>query len=232
MALENQKMKTGRLIIVFLLSLCACSDDGEGIDIFSINYNFQSGAEGWLADFTDYPVNENPEADTIYHWKAELINSPSGTNGAVAYMLSCDNINGDIFMFLKKKIGGLKPNTNYNVVYEIALSSTAQIGQGIILKAGASDMEPKKVIENNYYVLNIDKGSSTLSGENAISFGDIGGSSSYSSIIKGNAGAYEPFRTRTNSKGELWLILGTESLYQGITSVYFTNINLIFSVSE
>ena len=138
-------------------------------------------------------------------------------------------------MFLKKKIEGLRPNTNYNVVYEISLLSNAVAGQGIILKGGASELEPKKVIENGYYVLNIDKGTDTTSGENAISFGDIGSPSpfvGYSSTTKGNSTSYQPFITRTNSKGELWLVLGTDSLFEGITTVYFTNINLVFSVSE
>ena len=150
-------------------------------------------------------------------------------------MLSCNNVSGDVFMFVKKKIEGLRPNTSYNVAYEIQLSSNAVAGQGIILKGGASELEPKKVIENGYYVLNIDKGSDTTSGENVISFGDIGASNpvtAYNSTVKGNLNSYTPFITRTNSRGELWLVLGTDSLFEGTTTVYFTNIGLVFSVSE
>jgi hypothetical protein len=163
------------------------------------------------------------------------ITAQESTNGRGAYMISCNNASGDVFMFLKKKIEGLKANTNYNVVYEIELASNAVAGQGIILKGGASELEPKKVIENSYYVLNIDKGTDTTSGENAIAFGDIGASNSetdYNSTVKGNVNSSVPFLTRTNSKGELWIILGTDSLFEGTTTVYFTNINLVFSVSE
>jgi hypothetical protein len=230
-------MKTSRLIATLLLAvLSSCGlDETGGIDIFSINFNFASGSDGWTADFTDYPVNENPMGDSIYQWKAESITAAESNNGRGAYMISCNNISGDVFMFLKKKIDGLKANTNYNVVYEIELASNAVAGQGIILKGGASQLEPKKVIEDNYYVLNIDKGTDTTSGENAIAFGDIGASipgSTYNSTVKGNVNSYAPFITRTNSKGELWLILGTDSLFEGTTTVYFTNINLVFSVSE
>jgi hypothetical protein len=232
------KMKTSRLIAVLgwiIFSSCSMADQAEGIEIFSLNFQFTRGSAGWSADFTDYPVNEDPLADSIYQWKAEVIPGAEATSGQHAYMISCNNVSGDVFMFLKKKIEGLRPNTNYNVVYEIQLSSNAVAGQGIILKGGASELEPKKVIENGYYVLNIDKGTDTTSGENAISFGDIGASNpvtDYNSTTKGNSNSYAPFITRTNSKGELWLVLGTDSLFEGTTTVYFTRIDLVFSVSE
>ena len=235
---DDQKMKTSRLIAALLLLtvLSSCGlDETGGIDIFSLNFNFAAGSDGWTADFTDYPVNQNPLADSIYQWQAMPITAQESTNGRGAYMISCNNASGDVFMFLKKKIEGLKANTNYNVVYEIELASNAVAGQGIILKGGASELEPRKVIENSYYVLNIDKGTDTTSGENAIAFGDIGASNSetdYNSTVKGNVNSSVPFLTRTNSKGELWIILGTDSLFEGTTTVYFTNINLVFSVSE
>ena len=231
-------MKTSRLIAAILLvvlSSCSMADKAEGIEIFSMNFDFSQGSEGWTADFTDYPVNEDPLADSVYQWKAEFIPGAVETNGGSAYMISCNNMSGDVFMFLKKKIDGLRPNTNYNVVYEIRLSSNAVAGQGIILKGGASELEPKKVIEDGYYVLNIDKGTDTTSGENAVSFGDIGAASpsnGYSYTTKTNSNSYQPFITRTNSKGELWLVLGTDSLFEGVTTVYFMNINLVFSVPQ
>lgn len=222
-------------LLCVILSSCSMADRSEGIEIFSMNFDFSQGPEGWTADFTDYPVNEDPLADSIYQWKAEFIQGAADANGGNAFMISCNNISGDVFMFVKKKVEGLRPNTNYNVVYEIQLSSNAVAGQGIILKGGASELEPRKVIEDGYYVLNIDKGTDTTSGENAISFGDIGASTpltGYSSTTKGNSNSYQPFITRTNSRGELWLVLGTDSLFEGTTTVYFTNINLVFSVSE
>jgi hypothetical protein len=237
MPLDETQMKTGRLIVVIMLILLtSCTlEDSSGIEIFSMNYSFANGDDGWVADFTDYPVSEDPLSDSVYQWEAKVITSAPATDGQSAFMISCNNVSGDIFMFLKKRIDGLRPNTNYNVVFEVMLASNAVAGQGIILKGGASGMEPKKVIENNYYVLNIDKGSDTTSGENAISFGDIGTAEStadYSYLVKGNVNAYEPFVAKTNSKGELWLVVGTDSLFEGTTTVYFTGVNLIFSVSE
>jgi hypothetical protein len=230
-------MKTfSRLIaaVVFLAFGCGQDDAGE-IRIFSFSYDFSNGTQGWEADFTEYPVGVTDEADSVYHWEAGHRVAPAETNGHNAFVLSCDNLSGDVFMFLKGKIGGLRPNAGYNVVFEIDLHSNATAGQGIILKAGTSDIEPRKVIENGYFVLNIDKGAGTASGENAISFGDIGAPSynyPYDGVTKGNSSAYQPFIARTNSKGELWVIIGTDSYYEGYNAVFFTRINLIFSVSE
>jgi len=233
----DSKMKMSRTIFAVILVLfSSCMDEaGDQIEIFSVNYDFSAGPGGWTADFTDYPVNDAPQADTVYRWKAEFMPAAASEIGQDAYMISCRNVSGDVFMFLKNKIDGLKPNTNYNVVYEITLSSDAIAGQGIILKGGASELEPRKVIENNYYVLNIDKGTDTTSGENAISLGDIGVSNpteDFNPAVKGNLNTYQPFVTKTNSHGELWLVLGTDSLFEGTTTVYFTSINLFFSVSE
>lgn len=223
------------LAFLVLASSCAVDGDPAEIEIFSRDYNFSDGLQGWNADFTDYPVAEDPLADTVYRWNAALSHDPNGGTAQSAYMISCRNVSGDVFMFIKKKVDGLRPNTNYSVVYEVSLSTDAVAGQGIILKCGASELEPKKVIEDSYYVLNVDKGDDTTSGENAISLGDIGSLSptdEYNSVTKGNINAYQPFVTRTNSKGELWLFLGTDSLYEGTTTVYFHQINFIFSVTE
>jgi hypothetical protein len=230
-ALKNKMTRLFFVISIILLSSCSL-DESDGFKIFTINYTFTSGDEGWVGEFTEYPVSPSPEADSIYEWQAEAVPSPPATDGLSAYMMSCNNVSGDVFMFMKKRIDGLRPNTKYNVVFEIVLNSNAMPNQGVILKAGACQIEPRKVIENDYYVLNVDKGLDYSSGENAVSFGDIGASTENAAVTKGNVNSNEPFITQTNSKGELWLMLGTDSAFQGTTTIYFTQINIYFSVSE
>lgn len=220
-------------LIVLTTFALACSDADDGsLQIFSLNYDFYSGMDGWTPGFSDYPVGLTPESDTIYQWRAEYLPGPSGPN---AVKLSCNNLNGDIFMFLKRKVEGLKPNTNFVLVFDIAMASNAMPGQGIVLKAGGSELEPKKIIENDYYRLNIDKGENLDSGETLIAFGDIGVSPSlteYVAISRSNANSYQPLLVRSNSKGEIWLVVGTDSSYEGINTVYYTSINVVFSGSN
>jgi hypothetical protein len=228
-------MRFVRNFFVALLCLscfqCTDLDDSEGLEIISLSYDFNNGLQGWTADFTDYPVGETLLSDTIYRWTAET--APSPKDGSNSIKLSCENPYGDIFMFIKRKVSALRPNTTYTVVYDIELASNITSGQGLVLKAGGSELEPKKVIENDYYTLNLDKGDDFSSGENLIAFGDIGLSTeaSYAVVNRGNANSYSPLIVRSNSKGELWLIVGTESLYSGTNYVYYTRLNVILSVS-
>jgi hypothetical protein len=90
-----------------------------------------------------------------------------------------------------------------------------------------------KVQTNSQYVLNIDKGNQKNSGTNAITLGDIAipaSSLNYSIITRNNASpTSEPFIAQSNSAGELWLIVGTDSGFEGTTRVFYTKVDVLFS---
>lgn len=221
------------VVLAFVLGSCAESAD-DSFQIFIQEFDFSQGLEGWAAEFTEYPLGETPESDSIYKWSASISQVPGSNRPAI--LLSCENLNGDIFMFLKRKVTDLKPNTNYSIVFEITMATNSVAGQPLILKAGASELEPKKVIENGYYQLNIDKGEDFASGENLYSFGDVGGvapsSDAYIPVSRGNASVNQPILATTNSKGELWLIVGTDCMYTGFNSVYYSRISVVYSVND
>jgi len=96
-------------------------------------------------------------------------------------------------------------------------------------------MEPKPVIDKSQYVLNIDKGDRSNAGESCVTLGDIAlpdYTAEYALITRTNSGSTSPFVARTNSKGELWLIVGTDSSFKGLTTVYYTRVNVIFSTAN
>ena len=69
-------------------------------------------------------------------------------------------------------------------------------------------------------------------GEDMVNLGDIlmpENSSGYTLISLNNSMANYRFTSKTNSAGELWLIIGTDSNLEGTTSVYYTRINVLFS---
>ena len=143
-------------------------------------------------------------------------------------------------MFMKRKISDLSPNTDYTLVFEVELASNAPKGlagiggapgESVFLKAGAASTEPKKVIEDNQYALNVDKGNQNTPGEMAIVLGDIAVSydtQDYALITRNNT-EKTPFIARSNSKGEIWLLVGTDSGFEGTTTVYYTRINVVLS---
>ncbi len=210
--------------------------------VFSYGFDFSQSQDNWLVDFTDYPAYTDPSS---YELEFAYTDRPAnlGTNKK-SMMLSGNNHSDDLFMFMKKKIVDLSPNTDYALVFEVELASNApkgsvgiggSPGESVYLKAGASGTEPKQVIEDNEYALNVDKGNQSTSGEMAVVLGDIAvpeDTQGYALITRNSAANADPFIVRTNSKGEIWLIIGTDSGFEGTTTVYYTRVNVIFSTSS
>jgi hypothetical protein len=147
------------------------------------------------------------------------------------------NRSDDAFMFLKKKVTGLQPNKDYSLVFDIELASkypTKSMGIGgspgssVWVKAGATPVEPVKEKKDNFYSLNIDKGAQNNDGKDAIILGNVGvgddDDETYQLITRSNAD--KPFTARSNANGELWLIVGTDSGFEGLTTLYYSQIKV------
>lgn len=231
--------------IAIFFCLTACSDAWDADDGFYIlNYwvDFNDTEDGWTGDFADYPATEYDSAQ--YELKVEhtLLPAYLSTNQK-AFLLSGNNYCDDLFMFMKKKIDGLQPSTEYTIVFSVEMASNAPTGtidggkpgEGVFLKVGAVSSEPKKVIDGEYYRMNIDKGNAGDHGEDMKVIGNIAVSATtdtYTFITRTNSSANRPLIVRSNSKGELWLIIGTDSDYEGLTSIYYTGVNVVLSISQ
>lgn len=229
-------MRSGKVFLCLLLTAISCvPEDEDPFNIFSQSYDFNASTWGWEAGFTDYPVDPSPQADSIYEWEAKYSASPSLDGNRMALKLSCNNESSDIFMFIKKKITGLQPNTTYSLVYTVDVASDAGLDDGIVLKAGASFIEPQKVIHNDRYELNLDKGENNESGTDLFLLGTLDApfdQSGYLYTSFNNATAPHRFTVETNNMGEMWLIVGTESSTTGINTIFFSEIQVIFSASK
>ncbi|HEU5145726.1 MAG TPA: hypothetical protein VFT90_03390, partial [Chryseosolibacter sp.] len=74
----------------------------------------------------------------------------------------------------------------------------------------------------------------SMVGEDMISLGDIYADSngaSYALVSRNNTMSNSRYVAKTNSNGELWLIIGTDSSLGGVTTLYYTRINVVFSAS-
>jgi hypothetical protein len=246
MQIEREiEMKKGILgLIVFVTAAGCASMDDMGFLIFSESADFSVSQEGWVGDFADYPVG--PDDSAFYELRFEYTNRPSElapSSPQKAILISGNNHSDDLFMFIKKKVAGLQPNTNYTVVFEIEMASNAlknQVGvggapgEGVFVKAGATPVEPLKIIDgSNYYRMNIDKGNQGSGGIDMMVLGNIAvETADYNLISRNNTNQYAPFIAKSNSAGELWLIVGTDSGFEGITTLYYTHINVVFSTSN
>jgi hypothetical protein len=79
--------------------------------------------------------------------------------------------------------------------------------------------------------MNIDKGNQAESGEDMMAIGNVGVSpttTQYTEIYRGNSSS-NPFILTTNNLGEAWIIIGTDSGYEGTTTLYYTSLDLVFN---
>ena len=217
--------------------MSACNEENASLQPTSATLpyqsDFQSGTDGWTAGISDYGEDQK----AIMEFESAHTGLPAPLDATrKSMMISSMNRSDDAFMFLKKKVTGLEPNKQYSLLFTIELASkypTNSVGIGgspggsVFLKAGASATEPINQLTNGFYSVNIDKGDQSTGGKEAIVLGNIGTSNAmetYTLITRTNID--KPFVARANAQGELWLIIGTDSGFEGLTTLYYSKINV------
>jgi hypothetical protein len=191
---------------------------GGRVQAQSFEYGFESDYQGWIGDFADYPV-----ADSV-HWHLghRIDTLPDILPKQSGLVLKGDNFSDDLFLFLKRKLTGLSPNTAYAIAFsiDIATDQGAEIigGSDLFLKAGAVLMEPKKLAtqeSSTMFRMNLDKGNQASEGKDMQVFGHVEHpfhDTRYHLVTFANAS--RPFRIKTGPEGELWIIVGAESAFE------------------
>jgi len=207
----------------------------EKVDLH-LRYSFDNSDEGWIGDFADLPS----EGDTsIYELerKRELI-PLAGNSTNYGYKLSGMNRSDDLLMFLKKKVTGLQSNTTYKVSMSFNLYtdvSGGNIGVGgapaeaVHVKAGVVNIEPKTIIIDDYYRMNIDVGSQRESGKDMQRIGDITKPNAELEGYQVKPFTYETEVT-TDKDGSTFLIIGTDSGFEGLSTIYYDDIEVKFNM--
>ena len=222
--------------IILWAALIACKEDDATDSLASpveLTFTFESGPEGWEAGFADYPVGE----DDFYELGAEVSSLPPPLDEAQkGFKLTGNNHSDDLFMFITRRVSDLEPSTTYQLAVEVELASNApqssfgiggSPGSSVYLKAGAADQEPQAVRDGDFWQLNLDKGNQSQAGTDMQVLGTIGTNRedfTYALVSLDNR--TEPFTIQTNDQGELWVIIGTDSGFEGTTTLYYNQIEL------
>ena len=216
------------------------SDDGDRYNERILTYTFETGTEGWVAGFSDLPADADPE---FYELASSHQQLPSGLPGYGIYIQG-NNHSDDLFMFLKTQVGGLQANSMYRVDFSIDLATNVPEGLGgvggapgedVYVKAGAVADEPLTVTDNiGWLRLNIDHGSQSQGGADMIVIGNIAHpqlspDSSDEYKIKSLDNAGQVFTAVTDSNGSLWCIVGTDSGFESLTALYYSQIVITFT---
>ena len=223
------------LLLTFLMLIYGCGTSSDNDDTITFMFNFSNSTEQWIGGFADYPVGEEDFYNLNVNWLP--LPEPLEPNRR-AFRISGDNRSDDLFMFMKRKIDGLKPSTTYILSMNIELATSSPedavgIGGGpgtsVFLKAGAVSEEPAPVIteqagfEDGYYRMNIDRGNQSQGGEDMPLIGNVAHDNDdfeYTLINR----SLENFQIQSSDQGELWLIIGTDSGFEGTTTLYYSEV--------
>lgn len=222
---------------IFLIPLHATTSLSE---IKTFKYTF-SQSEPFKVAFADYPKGEEKLYELAFTPHTLL---PKEINTKQRGLkISGKNHSDDLFMYAYKKITGLKPNTSYHMNFSIEFASNARegsIGTGgspgdsVYVKIGAVAEEPKRVVDDsNYYRIALDKGNQMLDGNDMILVGTIGVDTE-DSLYRLKTLPYQPteemqeklknYRMTSNSKGEAWVVFGTDSGFEYTTTIFYTSL--------
>jgi len=207
-----------------------------------ISFDFRDGTQGWQADFADYPPATN--INDLYELRAELRALPPelGVSGGGFYFQG-HNRSDDLFMFMKRRLtsaDGVVAGQRYQIRYNIVFASNAQSGCGgiggapgesVVLKAGATSNEPLSILTSTgYRRMNVNIGNQIQGGSAASVVSNIANgqpcdtrSRRYVSLQRTHQHSAE---ATTTSNGELWLLVGTDSGFEGLTTLYYQRIEV------
>ncbi|WP_409303012.1 protease complex subunit PrcB family protein [Peribacillus sp. SCS-155] len=225
---ENKKWHVNK-IISFIVQ--------EGLSNVVLEYSFDKNLSGWAGGFADLPVNYKKE-DYALRFGYEMI-PLKGEALKKGLMLSGMNRSDDLFMYAKKKIGqteGLVPDSTYLFSMEVEFYTNVEKGlmgvggspgESVYVKAGVSPAEPKAVAVKGNLQMNVNKGNQAVSGTNAQVIGNIAKNNLTGELYEmKKLKMAKPIIVKTDSNGELWAFFGTDSGFEGLTTLYYSNVKI------
>ena len=222
---------------ILLVPLALTAQDGSDTEFI---FTFDSDAEGWVVKFADLPVDYDQSIYELDHAHRPL---PDGLDGSGIYVQG-HNRSDDLFMFLKRQVGGLRPDTTYVVSASIELATNVPTGllgiggspgESVFVKAGASTVEPVTVVDDNQYLrMNIDKGNQSNGGEAMVVIGNVAHPDVVDREyrIKTLDNANIPLTVNADEEGRVWLIVGTDSGFEGLSALYYSRISYQLSTVD
>jgi hypothetical protein len=227
------------LLLGLLLGLpTACSEGLGEPEGRTLLFTFDEDMQGWSASFTDLATSQVSDVGFLFEHRAlpAEVSAPGG-----ALFVSGRNVSDDLFMFLTYPVTDLQPDTPYSLTFELELASNAPTGcagiggapgESVFLKVGGAPVQPERITDaSGHYRLNVDKGEQSVGGNNARVVGTLANGSTdcampaYRRITRDNLGS--PLPLTSDSAGRLFLLVGTDSGFEGTSALYFDTIRAV-----
>jgi hypothetical protein len=224
------------MFAVFAVLLFGCGDKLPGKDDANFKFEFSDSDHGWVVGFADYPEGE----EDFYELSSERRQLPVPLDSYNGIYVSGNNHSDDLFMYLKKELSGLKPNTRYSLSFVLQIATNAPTGcvgiggapgESVTVKAGAVSYEPIANRQSDGYLrMNVDHGGNSVVGSDAIVVGNLANTQTdcrnRSYELKDFDNELYPFEVYTNPKGSVWAYFATDSGFEGTTSIYYTYLEI------
>lgn len=197
----------------------------------SRSFDFRQGDHGWIGGFANVPVGLSPEE---WQLDAGLHQLPPELGAGTGYMMQGDNRSAELMMFLKKNLGpndGVEPGRVYRVRFTIDFGSNMAgdvwLGGPVELLAGVSSDEPRVVPVDGILRLTTKSEKAAIGAETTM-LGDIStgqhlGSGEPPYVALSRSGTVE-VTARADESGNLWLMVGTRSGFEGFTRLFYRRI--------
>ena len=214
------------------VSLGGCSGPPSApTDALTFSFDFSRGAQRFVAGFADYPPADAP----IYELTSAYRPLPAPLESQSALFISGVNRSDDLFMFYKGPVDGLSPAASYGVSVSVEIATDTPAGcvgvggapgESVWIKAGATAEEPLPVRDGSWLRMNIDIGSQSNSGTQAVVLGNIANSRRCEQPRQWERKSFQGRSTAAPISvppdGRVWLLLGVDSGFEARTEIYFT----------
>ena len=236
-------MRSRLFLLVFAATVfLGCSGDSNpsspgGEESLDFEFTFAASDEGFSGGFSDYPEEIEANMDLVFqHTDLPEAFAP----GRKGLKIAGSNSSDDLFMYIKKRLGsadGIEANKTYKMSMTVEFATSAASGcsgiggppgESVYLKAGSVNFEPESQAVDGFFEMNIEKGQQAAGGKDAALLGHVGNNSG---DCTGNTWEYktltlESFTVQTDIWSRIWLIIGTDSGFEGRTTLYYTNIKV------
>ncbi|NIQ55290.1 MAG: hypothetical protein GWN71_18495 [Gammaproteobacteria bacterium] len=224
--------------ILMLVAVVGCDAAGPA-DLVERRFDFLLGDQGWVAGFADYPVG-GEEAMALVVDRRPLPEELD-EQGEAVYIAGL-NTSDDLFMFLKRRIDGLEPDRAYRLTIRIEMATNAPTGcpgiggapgESVYVKAGGAPVEPVPDVVaeagTDLWRMNVDKGQQAAGGEHARVIGDVanGLTDCLDTPYRRKEVRGSDIPVTSGADGSLWLLVGTDSGFEGLTALYYLAIDVV-----
>jgi hypothetical protein len=220
------------IALFMFFTTMSCEKDNDGPKN-TLSFNFNDDTQAWTAFFSDYPQGSEEQFQLSFgHSK---LPAPLDTNLG-ALRISGTNHSDDLLSMIVRRVDGLEPNRQYDIIFDIEVASNApsnSIGIGgspdLALGVGAIPFAPSNSPDIEGWLRpNFPSAlQSRMSNDTIQMVGTIGvgeEANDYSLIRRGNAES--PLRVTSNENGELWLLIGTDSGFEGATTLFYRSVKI------